>query len=277
MIKLNDLIDKLYLAKDLPNYYKSGGWGIYNTKTQKWGWDCNNLFKGIYWGWVADTSKPKGGGATKGSGGLGDIGETTLFNQCYEITTDFSTLKKGEFIWMKGHIGYVVDDNRNVIEATRNHTFNADGVIKSQVGSKGERLYNGKQSGSWLKHGYSPYVDYGNTYIVKGDTLEGIAKEYKVSVQAIIEVNNITDGRLYVGQELIIPDEKQYTIINAKSGVWSRLDGYGLDKPKFKLIPYQTKCILLQKDYGTADGYNWDKIVYDNKTVYIPNKWSLYE
>ena len=117
-----------------------------------------------------------------------------------------------------------------------------------------------------------------NVYTVKGDTLESISKETGVSVEEIKEANNLTSDRLYVGQELIIPEKKEhYIIVNAKSGVWTRLGGYGLDKPKYKCVPYKTKCVLLQKDVGTANGYNWDKIIYQGKECYIPNKWNLYE
>lgn len=116
-----------------------------------------------------------------------------------------------------------------------------------------------------------------NIYTVKGDTLESISKETGVSVEDIKEANGLTDDRLYVGQELIIPQKEKYIIVNAKSGVWTRLNGYGLNYPKYKVIPYKTKCVLLEQNCGTADGYNWDKIIYEGKECYLPNKWSLYE
>ncbi len=44
-----------------------------------------------------------------------------------------------------------------------------------------------------------------NTYIVqKGDTLYGIAKKYNTSVNAIKKDNNLTNDRLYIGQQLKI-------------------------------------------------------------------------
>ena len=33
---------------------------------------------------------------------------------------------------------------------------------------------------------------------------------------------------------------------------------------------------LIAKNIGTSNGYYWDKIKYDNKIVYLPNKWSIY-
>ena len=123
----------------------------------------------------------------------------------------------------------------------------------------------------------NPGVKKETTYKVQGDTLSYIASKYGVTIQSIIDANGIVDNKIYVGQELIIVDPIEYEIINAKSGVWCRLDGYGLDKKKYKVIPYKTKCKIIEKNVGTKDGYKWDKIVYDNKIVYIPNKWSLYE
>lgn len=123
----------------------------------------------------------------------------------------------------------------------------------------------------------NPAVTKETTYTVEGDTLSYIADKFGVTEQSIIDANGIVDNKIYVGQELVIPDPVRYEIINAKSGVWCRLDGYGLDKKKYKVIPYKTKCVLLEKDVGKKDGYNWDKIIYDGKIVYLPNKWSLYE
>lgn len=273
-MKLRHYLDMMELAYKKPSKYKKG-WAKWIDN--KWQWDCIGLIKSILWGWVGDESKYHGGGVYA-SNGVPDTTEKGLLNNCTDVSSDFTNLVPGEYLYMKGHAGTYAG-NGSVIECTKNSKFKIDGVGKTQIGSKGERLYNGKQSGSWEKHGKLKWIDYEDTktYIVKGDTLEDIAKEFNVTKQAIIDVNGIIDDRIYVGQELIIPDKKLYTIINAKSGVWSRLDGYGLDKPKYKLIPYNTKCILLQKDVGTKDGYNWDKIIYEGKECYLPNKWSLYE
>ena len=67
-----------------------------------------------------------------------------------------------------------------------------------------------------------------------------------------------------------------YIQINVKDGVWCRTGGYGFNYPKYKVIPYQTKCELLAKNVGYANGYNWDKVKYDGKIVFLPNKWNKY-
>ena len=71
-------------------------------------------------------------------------------------------------------------------------------------------------------------------------------------------------------------DNKKYVQITASAGVWCRTGGFGFKYSKYKVIPKNTKCELLAKNVGKANGYNWDKILYEGKTVYIPNKWNKY-
>jgi len=63
--------------------------------------------------------------------------------------------------------------------------------------------------------------------------------------------------------------------IDAKSGVWCRR-GIGFTYPKYKAIPYGTICPLVCKDAGSANGYEWDSIIYAGEVVYVPNKWNTY-
>lgn len=76
--------------------------------------------------------------------------------------------------------------------------------------------------------------------------------------------------------ELVSGNTKKYIQINATAGVWCRTRTYGFNAPKYKVIPYQTKCELLAKNVGNANGYYWDKIIYDGKEVYLPNAWNKY-
>lgn len=155
-MKLNDFISKLNLAYDLPSRYETSGWGKWNGYS--WGWDCVCLIKGILWGWDADTSKPRGGGAVYASNGVPDIGTEQMINVCESVSSDFNDLHKGELLWMPGHVGIYIG-NGNVIEATA--SWNTWKVIMTQVSSTGYRTYNGQGDGSaWQKHGYLPYVDY---------------------------------------------------------------------------------------------------------------------
>ena len=80
---------------------------------------------------------------------------------------------------------------------------------------------------------------------------------------------------LYYNGEEEIKEDKKYIIINAKSGVWCR-KGIGFKYPKYKAIKYGTKCELLEKNAGTSNHYKWDKIIYNNEIVYLPNNWNKY-
>ena len=163
MMKVNEFINKLELALKEPSKYQSGGWGKWDGKY--WNWDCICLIKGILWGWEADKNKPRGGGAVYASNGVPDIGENSMINQCKNVSSDFTNIKKGEMLWMDGHAGVYVGDG-NVIEATAG--WDTWKVIKSQIGKNGERTYNGKGgSRNWEKHGLLPYVDYTENEIVE--------------------------------------------------------------------------------------------------------------
>lgn len=69
------------------------------------------------------------------------------------------------------------------------------------------------------------------------------------------------------------PDTKKFIQINTSSGVWCR-KGVGFKYKKYKVIPNLTICELLKKNAGSSDGYKWDKIIYQNEIVYLPNKWN---
>lgn len=79
----------------------------------------------------------------------------------------------------------------------------------------------------------------------------------------------------WVNDDCIV-NSNRFIQINTKEGVWCRTSGYGFKYPKYKVIPYQTKCDLIAKNIGYANGYNWDKVRYEGKEVYLPNKWNKY-
>jgi murein DD-endopeptidase MepM/ murein hydrolase activator NlpD len=44
--------------------------------------------------------------------------------------------------------------------------------------------------------------------VAKGDTLSSLSRQYDVSIEQIMSANNLPDGHLHVGQELIIPGSR---------------------------------------------------------------------
>ena len=184
MMKLDHFISQLVLAYEQPTVYQKGGWGKWNGS--KWGFDCVCYIKAILWGWNNDKSKPRGGGAVYASNGVPDIGTEQMIGVCSNVSTDFSNIKVGELVWMKGHVGIYIGDG-NVLEATTG--WSTKKVIMSQVNRNGARTYNGRGgSKPWLKHGFLPYVDYGSEpvedkielpargYFKKGDRGDDVRK-----------------------------------------------------------------------------------------------------
>ncbi len=125
------------------------------------GFDCVCFIKSILWGWSGNSQKEYGGAAYQ-SNGVPDIDEGTMIERCAGISTDFSNIIPGEVVWMKGHIGIYIGDDR-VVECTPEWK---DGVQITMLG-------NVKRTGTyriWTKHGKLPYLEY--------DTDRKTAEEY---------------------------------------------------------------------------------------------------
>jgi len=117
------------------------------------GFDCICLVKGVLWGWDADKDKVYGG-ATYENNDVPDIGVESMINVCTDVSTDFSTILPGEFLWMSGHCGIYIGEGLG-IECTPKWTNN---VQITAVGNIGK--INGYNTRTWTKHGKLPYVDY---------------------------------------------------------------------------------------------------------------------
>lgn len=132
--------------------YKAGAVSI---KNQGWMFDCVCLIKAVLWGWTGDKSKPLGGGAKYGSNGVPDIGANTIITKCKDISTDFSKIEIGELVWMTGHVGVYVGNNK-VIECTPRWSV-SPGVKYTNLANNGATA---NPSRTWTKHGKLPYIEY---------------------------------------------------------------------------------------------------------------------
>lgn len=141
---------------------------INNATSDTFGFDCVNLIKGILWGWKGDKSKTYGG-ASYCYNDVPDIGADTMITYCKDVSTDFSDIVPGEFVWMKGHCGIYIGD-KQVIESTPKW----DNCVQiSNVANLGNTA--GK-SRKWTKHGKLPWVDYSEV-TVNSDVPSDYAKE----------------------------------------------------------------------------------------------------
>ena len=117
------------------------------------GFDCVCFVKGLLWGWNGDADQVYGGAQYK-SGGVPDIGTDQMLAVCTDVSTDFSKIGIGEYVWMPGHCGIYIGDGL-AVEATNE---DADGVQIQAVLAMG--TVEGYPATGWVKHGKLPYVEY---------------------------------------------------------------------------------------------------------------------
>ena len=117
---------------------------LYGSDPPVWGFDCVGLVKGVLWGWDGDESKVYGG-AVYASNGVPDISADATIEKCSAVSTDFSNIAVGEFLWMKGHCGVYIG-NSKVVESAPKW---ANGVQVTALTAR-----------NWLKHGKLPWVEY---------------------------------------------------------------------------------------------------------------------
>ena len=82
-------------------------------------------------------------------GNMGDFDGWTILQHCSDVSTDFSRLYRGEYLYMAGHAGVYIG-NGQVVECT---TDWEGGVLISNITSAGGRHHNGVWMRSWTWHG----------------------------------------------------------------------------------------------------------------------------
>ena len=83
----------------------------------------------------------------------------------------------------------------------------------------------------------------------------------------------LENGKIgWINEECIV--KEKYAKLT--DDVWCRINGYGFNRSKYKIISKNTVVKILTKDIGISNNYSWDEIEYENKIVYLPNKWSEY-
>ena len=315
-------VDKFkWLVNDVPNEYYSGSqWLTFDKSTGKWRMDCVLSVKGILWGFNADKNKSRGGAVYK-SNGVPDFTCNGALDYCTGVSKDFSKTIAGEYVCMKGtkynHTGVILkpatpSQMGDMFECTSCSAWGVKKCVISQFDIKGNRYYKGKRCLTWTYHAKLNYIDYNITpptpptptpseNYVEIDTTSGVwcrtggfgfkypkykVIPYKTKCQLLDKnVGNANgyswDKILYDGKTVYIPNKwckyiSEKTYIQLTEDVWCRTGGFGFKYPKYKIIPKNTKCELIARNVGSANGYSWDKVIYDNKTVYLPNKWTKY-
>ncbi len=123
--------------------------------------DCWNLVKSIDWsnGTIADNWRVGNFAIYNPGASLGDWTGRQILTHCSEVSTDMNNIPVGAFLlyYDDSHAGVYIGD-RKVCECTV--AWGQNGVIVSEIGSNGERIFNGSQYGKWGWHGKLPFVEY---------------------------------------------------------------------------------------------------------------------
>lgn len=162
---------------------------IQNATADTFGFDCVCLFKGILWGWAGKINEVYGG--AKYQDGMPDATIKEIADSCDGISSDFSNVQAGEFLWNATYshcgicVGYV-NGKLCQVEATPGW---GDGV----------QLFEINKGNKFSYHGKSKYVEYDTlspadmtppinelTFPVR-QVYKGCQGEYVKPVQAILK------------------------------------------------------------------------------------------
>ena len=142
-------------AKQYPNWYTEERLKVfaplYNTDPPVWGFDCVGLVKGILWGYNGDEKKIYGG-AGYACNGVPDISADAMIGKCAEVSTDFSNIAIGEFVWLKGHCGVYIGNGK---------------VVESSPKWKNGVQITALTARKWAKHGKLPWIEYSGEEVKK--------------------------------------------------------------------------------------------------------------
>ena len=126
---------------------------IESASADTFGFDCICLVKSILWGWCGNKNAVYGGAKYK-SNGVPDIGTEEMLNVCKDVSTNFSKIEVGEYLWMTGHCGVYIG-NGLAVECTPKWENKVQITAVLNIGKKAG--YNGR---TWTKHGKMPYITY---------------------------------------------------------------------------------------------------------------------
>lgn len=137
-----------------------------------WAFDCNNLLMSVIYGWCGDENKIYGGADYSNPTWFTT---ETLLATCYDISSNFNIIERGELVWIKGHVGCYIG-NGIVVECTPKWK---DGVQFTNLGNLTQ--YKNGNYRVWSKHGKLPFITYnqsiGSVVTPTKKTNEEIAKE----------------------------------------------------------------------------------------------------
>jgi len=126
---------------------------IATATADTFGFDCIGFIKALLWGWNGAVNQQYGG-AVYQSNGVPDLDEAAMLAICTDVSTDFSGIQAGEYLWTDGHCGIYLGGG---LAAECTYRW-ADGAQATWVYNiTGECDIVGRY---WRKHGKMPNVSY---------------------------------------------------------------------------------------------------------------------
>lgn len=154
-MNVEDFISKILTYEKMPTIYKLGKFmnsykQVVNGKYLEC--DCSGLIKGTLWGYPYN-------------GTYGHIypdvnANTIMSTYCYEKSSNFNNITRGEFVWMSGHIGVYIG-NGKVCECSPKWE---NGIQITELSQR-----------KWKLHAKSKWLDYANSKTCKTWDIEKIA------------------------------------------------------------------------------------------------------
>lgn len=194
---------------------------IDNATADTFGFDCVCFVKAMLWGWEGDSSKEYGGVKYQ-SNGIPDVTEDVLLDLCTDVSSDFSAIQPGEYLYTKGHCGVYIGAGW-AVECTPNWE---DGVQFTQVKNVSDSpLLIGRL---WQKHGNLPGIVYEATGAAESGE--------KSSKDFTLDFRNLRTGDS--GQDVAALQ----TLLNARGYNSGSIDGIFGSKTKNAVMQCQGDC-----------------------------------
>lgn len=142
---------------------------------------------------------------------------------------------------------YVVQKGDTLYSISKNNKVSIEDIIEANnlttnILSIGQELYIPK-SGEMEEEGNYDFPedlteDFSVYEVKKGDSLWLISKQFDITVPELIEINNLTDLTIKVGQKLLVPtnNNSDYYTVQKGDTLWSIAKKYGLTPTELKDI-----------------------------------------
>ena len=241
-----EFVQKLLNIVVRSNYYYNKypyNLGYYNGYAISF--DCWNLVKALINEPSIDQNYTIGHHAPS-VGNMGDWDGWTILQHCEGVSTDFSKLYVGEYLYMAGHAGVYIGSGQ-VVECT---TDWEGGCLISNITSAGGRHHNGVWMRPWQYHGrLSEWID----YTVKPSGKIAVDGEWGMETTRLCqkvmraEYPELEVDGIISSQEI---SQKKY-LINADPSSWE-FASYPLGSPTIRAI--QNRLNQLGYEAGTEDG-----------------------